>query len=67
MIARAWYLLSAAWAPCCIAGGWGKDMEPGYYVMTYAPFAVPTVLGLAWRYITSVRFAGCRSIPARRR
>jgi hypothetical protein len=65
MIARAWFLLSCLWATLCVVGGWGKDMNTGYYVIAFAPFAVPPVL--AARFIVTGSFRKLQVYPAAQR
>ncbi len=65
MIVRAWFLLCCAWGALLIVAGWGKDMNSGYYVVAFAPFAVPPVLALAVRFVTTGSFRKFETIRRR--
>lgn len=66
MIARAWFLLSCVWAFAFIGNGLTKAHGLGGVDigLAAAPFAVPIVLALAFRFITTGTFRRLQVYPA---
>jgi hypothetical protein len=70
MFRRAWFIVAALWACLMLliplstpAGGESTASQPKFWMITFAPFAVPWILS---RLLTYVRFRTFRrSIPYR--